>query len=883
LLPVLGMTFAMAFGGSVGGNAVEALLFTRFGTQFMPQLYVGLGVLNVLAAVAGSTIIARGNRGRFYVRLPLAMAIVLVIARLLLAAGLPWFYPVLWLVMCAIGTVQALVAWGLAGLVCDTRQAKRLFPLLAAGSVLAAVLGGIATPILVTLLHAENLLLVWSLFLVITFGVGRVLLRRIQREPPPDPNATFVRNIRQGVGVVARSRMLTWLLVAAVLFSALYFSLTFPFARAAARQYPGSDQLSGFLGTFQAVSTGTAFAVAILFANRFFARFGLMTAVLLFPLIYLAGFLALAVHPDFSIIVAFRFVQMAWLFGVASSAFHAIFNVIPSEFRDQGRAVVDGIGTPLGTIIGGLLLLIGLQYFSDRDLYILGSTLAALALVACWMARRQYRMALHDALRSGQPDVFVAEEKPFSGFAQDAAAMRVATLGLTDTDPRIRRVSAEVISQAGEGSARGRLLGLLSDPDPHVRISVLRGIGPEWRRALELLDDPDAAVRCTAAAVLISNGARDPARSTLDTAARSEDDDVRCVALAHVSGDRLDLFDAGLEDDSPRVRRAAAAGLARSAAGHAWDEILAGRNESVLLEELRDIPGDRRSAARAYAEGKVTAARRLLTLAGSSAGAGDSDVHRLLTESLRREAERAAILAFEALRVLSHTAGLEAAIRGLASGEGELRANALEMLEAEEPALVRPLLPIWELAPSRRPLDGWLREILAGDDEWLKACAELVVGASSGPMKTLATLSLMDKVLFLRKVALFDEVSPADLKQVAVLVNERVYPKAGEMVRQGDPGDELYIIVSGKVLVIMNARQVAVRTPGDCVGEMAILTSEPRSATLIAESEVRVLCIERRDFQAMLRDRPEIGLAVIRTLAQRLRETTAQLGPSPPQ
>ena len=141
----------------------------------------------------------------------------------------------------------------------------------------------------------------------------------------------------------------------------------------------------------------------------------------------------------------------------------------------------------------------------------------------------------------------------------------------------------------------------------------------------------------------------------------------------------------------------------------------------------------------------------------------------------------------------------------------------------------------------------------------------------------------MDKVLFLRKVSLFDEVSPADLKQVAALASERVYPEAAELVRQGDPGDELYIIVKGKVLVMMNARQVAVRSIGDCVGEMAILTREPRSATLIADSEVRVLCIERRDFQAMLRDRPEIGLALTKTLAQRLRETTAQLGPLPPQ
>src|ERR1700687_1559421 len=150
------MTFAMAAGGSVGGNAVEALLFTRFGTQYLPQLYIGLGLLNVLAAIAGSAIIARGNRGRFYVRLALVMALLLTVARLVLVA--------------------------------DTRQAKRLFPLLAAGSVLGAVIGGIATPILVTQLHAENLLLVWSLCLVITFAVGKILLRRIPREPRPDPS-----------------------------------------------------------------------------------------------------------------------------------------------------------------------------------------------------------------------------------------------------------------------------------------------------------------------------------------------------------------------------------------------------------------------------------------------------------------------------------------------------------------------------------------------------------------------------------------------------------------------------------------------------------------------------------------------------------------------
>lgn len=126
--------------------------------------------------------------------------------------------------------------------------------------------------------------------------------------------------------------------------------------------------------------------------------------------------------------------------------------------------------------------------------------------------------------------------------------------------------------------------------------------------------------------------------------------------------------------------------------------------------------------------------------------------------------------------------------------------------------------------------------------------------------------------MFLRKVALFVELAPNDLKHVAAIATERFYPDASKLVKQGDPGDELYIIVSGKVRVLTDGQPVAVRSSGDVVGEMAILTREPRMSTLVAEGDIRVLCVEQRQFEVMLRDRPEIGLAVIKTLAQRLRE-----------
>jgi len=144
-------------------------------------------------------------------------------------------------------------------------------------------------------------------------------------------------------------------------------------------------------------------------------------------------------------------------------------------------------------------------------------------------------------------------------------------------------------------------------------------------------------------------------------------------------------------------------------------------------------------------------------------------------------------------------------------------------------------------------------------------------------MDTLATLSVMERILFLRRVRLFSDLPPSELKQVAAIANEQYYLDGEVIARQGEPGDEMYIIVSGQVLVTAGAGsrsavELARRGPGEYVGEMAIISQEPRMASLIAQGDVRVLHIEQPQFEAILRERPETSLAVMRVLCARLRE-----------
>ncbi len=143
--------------------------------------------------------------------------------------------------------------------------------------------------------------------------------------------------------------------------------------------------------------------------------------------------------------------------------------------------------------------------------------------------------------------------------------------------------------------------------------------------------------------------------------------------------------------------------------------------------------------------------------------------------------------------------------------------------------------------------------------------------------QTLTTLPLMERVMFLRKVPLFADLPPADLKPIALIAQEHIFADRETIADQGDPGDAMHIIVSGEVSIVVKepeegARTITLRSAGDVIGEMAVITSQPRIAALVAKGPVRLLTIGQRQFESILRERPETSLAVMRVLCQRLAE-----------
>jgi len=144
--------------------------------------------------------------------------------------------------------------------------------------------------------------------------------------------------------------------------------------------------------------------------------------------------------------------------------------------------------------------------------------------------------------------------------------------------------------------------------------------------------------------------------------------------------------------------------------------------------------------------------------------------------------------------------------------------------------------------------------------------------------------SCSDKMMCLSKTELFKSLSPEELQKLESRLKERVYPPNTAIVREGAPGDAMFIIKDGKVDVKKREQSTGIDMTiaslggGACFGEMALLTGNPRSATVMATMATSVFVLEKKDFEALLRENPTISMSLNKIVAERVEAQNIQRG-----
>jgi hypothetical protein len=289
--------------------------------------------------------------------------------------------------------------------------------------------------------------------------------------------------------------------------------------------------------------------------------------------------------------------------------------------------------------------------------------------------------------------------------------------------------------------------------------------------------------------------------------------------------------------------------------------------------------------------------------------------HALLVDLLRRRLARALDVLMRGLSLERKDEVSRALLDGLSSTDKALREAAVAQFRATvAPSVAERLESAYRQAARHNPPPTTMREVLRACllnvDPYVRAVAAYLLGQQAGlEAETLGRLeqdehdlvrevaarlqgqlvpasarvdrdtplSTLEKMLALRTAPIFATLAPEGLAELARASVEAQYPPGATLCVEGEPGNEVFIVLAGDVTVWhgrgAEPRAVAVEGVGALIGEMAVLDPAPRAATLRAGGQgVRVLCLDGRAFREALNADAAIAAEVIRILAQRLRQ-----------
>jgi CRP-like cAMP-binding protein len=126
------------------------------------------------------------------------------------------------------------------------------------------------------------------------------------------------------------------------------------------------------------------------------------------------------------------------------------------------------------------------------------------------------------------------------------------------------------------------------------------------------------------------------------------------------------------------------------------------------------------------------------------------------------------------------------------------------------------------------------------------------------------------KIELIKQVPLFAGLSKRELDEVAAIADELAIKEGAELTHEGAAGHEFLVLVDGTADVRRKGRRVNSLSSGDFLGEIALVTGVPRTATVTTTAPARMLVITARDFRSLLRRTPSIQLKVLEALASRL-------------
>ncbi len=554
-------------------TARDALFLARLPPSQLPWVYLAMAAIAILFAQGPWRAPARLTAGRRSLAILLVGCAAVTFAFWLVGSwGQPWQLRALYVWSGLLGTLTALQFWMVLGELYTVTQAKRLYKIVAAGSLLGAVAGAAVARVIAEGFGPSVLVLASAIVLAAT-GIGPAMFVR-RPAVPAARSGEGQPNLVQAVRLVGNHPYVK-MLGGLVLVSTVALTLAdYVFKSTVAREVPAAE-LGAFFATFYMVLNGLALLVQAVLMGWLLRVVGLHRSLWILPALIFLGAAGVALGGGLIAAYLLKGADGTLRHSLHRTGTELLFVPLPDGLRSRAKPIIDVVGQRGGQALASLLILAEISQGRGNTVL----AIAAAALCILWIAwatelRRHYLDLFRAALRQGSMAVRSAHafdlgslEAVFSGLNSKSDAEVLGAMDILADEGRVRLIPAlilfhpsrdvvlralELFGRAGRADFVPVADRLLDHADEEIRAAALRARSTaEADQAIlaRAAHDPSPLVRATAAVGLVAGGwMTDELQATVDALATGPSPEARRALARALREQPVAAFDALLHD-----------------------------------------------------------------------------------------------------------------------------------------------------------------------------------------------------------------------------------------------------------------------------------------------------------------------------------------------
>jgi CRP-like cAMP-binding protein/ATP/ADP translocase/HEAT repeat protein len=984
---LFGYLFCVVSASTIGRTAADTLFLSNYDSSVLSYMYLPQAAILLSAGLIYQRLCGKFRTDRLAMGVILMAAGLSLISRIVMGFGGLWIFPVVYIGYDVLNFLMIVCFWQFATATMDQRKAKRTIGWVGSGGILGGIVSGFGLKMLVHPLGTENLIFLYTglqlssiifLWIVLrkTSHPSQVFSVRNNSGKTPAQASRFAGGQKQTLFASVPHLKYVAITAGAIVISLTLIDYQFKVILRGALQ---NEAMAGFMGNFYGYAGLLAFAVQLFVAGRLITKFGVMIALLVFPLALFAGSLAVLFVPILAFAVMVKGSDKVLGDTIYSSVSQLIMFPIPQEWRGRAKGFLDGVVRNGAKGVAAISLIVLSRWLPIQEFSYVILVMIGIGIAAAIKIKKAYLSLLVSTLNASS---LTSQEEKLD--LADPASRNLLIQTLESPHPTQALYAMNILRNVDGFDLFVHSDKLLRHPSGQVRIEALRwmeGSVPQGMSSViePLLVDEDIEVRSQAVLTLASC-AEERRLEPLTGYLEAEELSIRSAAVAglirhygiegmfHAVAALKQLIDSKSEQDRGTVAglfgKIGIAGFYKPLIPLLQDESVDVRLKALesaaklcvpelapyLVEMLNEGP-TRLAASEALAAYDPGKAVHLLTpyLADSADGAESSDRLPLhlprvfeaigtqeafdallkhypnMPQEMKEKAVEAAVrmknsrqayivdppylgslIALEAgrsrewddyiatiegtesgseveqaareyrtrhvygifqlLALLCDTSTIRAVFAHLYGADTRQQANAAEVIDqlltgslrAEMAKVIAPQ-PKARVSRDGSSTVQAIRWFSRNGDRWLKQVAE-----QSDPES-------LERVDLLRKVALFDGMAGRDMVNIAQSLREYNVRQGATIVAEGQSAESMFIISHGTAAVRKQEQTLGKLGPNDYFGEMAVITGRMRTATVVAETDMRLLELASDELFEILFDRTEIAISMMLLLSRRLR------------